>query len=89
MPLAIKSDTLDFSMDKKAHFGVSFGLYYFFFTYTASMPLSLLLSILVGLSFEVYQGYSKHHGGYSHYDMLYNLVGSVFAFILHIQKLLY
>ena len=89
MPLAIKSDTLNFTMDKKAHFGVSFGLYYFFFTYTASMPLSLLLGILVGLSFEVYQGYSKHHGGYSHYDMFYNLVGSVFAFILHIQKLLY
>ena len=89
MRLVIKSDTLNFTMDKKAHFGVSFGLYYFFFTYTANMPLSFLLSILVGLSFEVYQGYSKHHGGYSHGDMFYNLVGSVFAFILHIQKLLY
>jgi len=89
MPLVIKSDTLSFGMDKKAHFGVSFGLYYFFFTYTASMPLSFFLSILVGLSFEVYQGYSKHHGGYSHIDMFYNLIGSVFAFTLHIQKLLY
>ena len=87
--MKVKKDTYTFDLDKKAHYSTSFGLYYFFFTYTASMPLALLLSILVGLSFEVYQGYSKHHGGYSHYDMFYNLVGSVFAFILHIQKLLY
>ena len=88
MPLAIKSDTLYFSMDKKAHFGISFGLYYFFFTYTASMPLSLLLGILVGLSFEVYQGYSKTQSGYSHSDMFYNLLGVFSASILYVVYLL-
>ena len=51
--------------------------------------LAVLLSTLTGFIFEVYQGYSKHHDGYSHTDMFYNLVGSVFAFILHVQKLLY
>ena len=31
--IKIKQDTLDFNMDKQAHFGISFGLYYYFFTY--------------------------------------------------------
>ena len=81
--MKIKQDTLKFDYDKKAHFGVSFGLYYFCFTYTNDIILSLVFSILVGLGFEVYQGYSKKHNGYSHTDMVYNISGAIIAFILH------
>ena len=81
--MKVKQDTLKFDYDKKAHFGVSFGLYYFCFTYTNDIILSLIFSILVGLGFEVYQGYSKRHNGYSHTDMIYNLSGAIIAFILH------
>ena len=81
--MKVKQDTLKFDYDKKAHFGVSFGLYYFCFTYTNDIILSLISSILVGLGFEVYQGYSKRHNGYSHTDMIYNLSGAIIAFILH------
>ena len=81
--IKIKQDTLKFNMDKKAHFGISFGLYYSFFTYTNDILLSLLFSVLVGLGFEVYQGYSKKHNGYSHTDMIYNISGAIIAFILH------
>ena len=81
--MKIKQDTLKFDYDKKAHFGVSFGLYYFCFTYTNDIILSLIFSILIGLGFEVYQGYSKRHNGYSHTDMIYNLSGAIIAFILH------
>ena len=81
--IKIKQDTLKFDYDKKAHFGVSFGLYYSFFTYTNNIILSLLFSVLVGLGFEVYQGYSKKHNGYSHADMIYNISGAIIAFILH------
>ena len=45
--------------------------------------LSLVFSILVGLGFEIYQGYSKKHNGYSHTDMIYNISGAIIAFILH------
>ena len=79
----IKQDTLKFDYDKKAHFGVSFGLYYSFFTYTGDIIVSLVCSILIGLAFEVYQGYSKKHNGYSHTDMIYNISGAIIAFILH------
>ena len=47
------------------------------------MMLAVLLSILTGLLFEVYQGYSKHHSGYSHSDMLYNTVGVLSGSVLH------
>ena len=81
--MKVKQDTLKFDYDKKAHFGVSFGLYYFCFTYTNDIILSLIFSILVGLGFEVYQGYSKRHNGYSHTDMIYNICGAIIAFVLH------
>ena len=79
----IKQDTLKFDYDKKAHLGISFGLYYSFFTYTNNIIVSLLFTILIGLAFEVYQGYSKKHNGYSHTDMIYNISGAIIAFILH------
>jgi len=81
--MIIKQDTLKFSYDKKAHFAVSFGLYYAFFTYTSNLIASLLFTILVGLVFEVYQGYSSRHAGYSHADMLYNVAGAIIAVMLH------
>ncbi len=81
--MKIKQDTLKFDYDKQAHFGVSFGLYYCFFTYTTDILVSLLLSVLVGLCFEVYQGYSKKHNGFSVADMIYNINGVIIAVILH------
>ena len=79
----IKKDTYTFELDKKAHYSTSFGLYYFFFTYLNDIMLAVLLSTLTGFIFEVYQGYSKHHSGYSHSDMFYNLLGVFSGFILH------
>ena len=49
------------------------------------MMLAILLSTLTGLFFEVYQGYSKHHSGYSHIDMLYNSLGVLSASVLHMS----
>ena len=79
----IKQDNYIFELDKKAHYSTSFGLYYFFFTYLNDIMLAVLLSTLTGFIFEVYQGYSKHHSGYSHSDMFYNLLGVFSGFILH------
>ena len=79
----IKKDNYKFDLDKKAHYSTSFGLYYFFFTYVNEIMLATLLSILTGLFFEIYQGYSKHHSGYSHVDMVYNIFGVLSALILH------
>ena len=86
--MKIKKDTYTFELDKKTHYATSFGLYYFFFTYLNNILLSILLSITVGLLFEVYQGYSKHHSGYSHSDMFYNLLGTFSATVLHVVYLL-
>ena len=77
--IKIKKDTYSFSMDKQAHFGVSFGLFYFFLIYTNNIMLSIILTLLVGLSFETYQGISKKHSGYSHVDMLYNAIGVILS----------
>jgi len=81
--MRIKKDSYEFNLDKKAHYSTSFGLYYFFFTYVNDIMLATLLSILTGLFFEIYQGYSKHHSGYSHVDMLYNILGVLSALILY------
>ena len=43
------NDNLEFIMDKQAHLYVSFGLYYFFYTYTDDMILSICLTFLTGL----------------------------------------
>ena len=86
--MKIKEDVYTFDLDKKAHYSTSFGLYYFFFTYLNDMMLAILLSTLTGLLFEVYQGYSKHHSGYSHSDMFYNLIGVLSATVLHVVYLL-
>jgi len=86
--IKIKKDIYSFNMDKQAHFSVSFGLFYFFLTYTNSIVLSIILSLLVGLSFEVYQGISKKHSGYSHADMLYNAVGVILSSSMYMLYLI-
>ena len=83
--MRIKKDSYEFNLDKKAHYSTSFGLYYFFFTYLNDMMFAILLSTLTGLFFEVYQGYSKHHSGYSHSDMLYISLGVFSASVLHMS----
>ena len=86
--IKIKKDTYSFSMDKQAHLSVSFGLFYFFLTYTNSIMLSIILSLLVGLSFEAYQGISKKHNGYSHVDMLYNAIGVILSSSMYMLYLI-
>ena len=46
------NDNLEFIMDKQAHLYVSFGLYYFFYTYTDDMILSICLTFLTGFVYE-------------------------------------
>ena len=88
MKFKIKEDNYKLELDKMAHLGVSFGLFYFFLTYVHSIALSALLSFLVGLSFETYQGISDKHSGYSHHDMLYNVVGVVLSSSIYMLYLL-
>ena len=78
-----KQDTFKFNLDKKSHYCVSFGLYYTFYTYTASSLTSVLLALLVGWTYEIYQGFSKHHSGYSRVDVYYNNIGVLSAVIIH------
>ena len=82
--IKIKKDSCSFSMDKQAHLSVSFGLFYFFLTYTNS----IILSLLVGVSFEAYQGISKKHNGYSHVDMLYNAIGVILSSSMYMLYLI-
>jgi ABC-type microcin C transport system permease subunit YejB len=86
MTFKIKKDTYEFKMDKKAHLGISFGLFYFFLTYIHSIPLSICLALLVGFSYETYQGIFTT--GYSHHDMLYNVIGVVLSSSIYILYLL-
>ena len=86
--IKIKKDTYSFSMDKQAHFGVSFGLFYFFLIYTNNIMLSIILTLLVGLSFETYQGISKKYSGYSHADMLYNVIGVILSSSMYMLYLI-
>ncbi len=82
----IKEDNYKLELDKMAHLGVSFGLFYFFLTYVHSIPLSIILSLLIGLSFETYQGIFTT--GYSHHDMLYNILGVVLSSSMYMLYLL-
>ena len=81
----IKKDNFKFKTDKRAHLGISFGLFYFFLTYIHSIPLSICLALLVGLSYEIYQGIFTT--GYSHHDMLYNVMGIILSSSIHILYL--
>ena len=69
------NDSLDFVMDKQAHLYVSFGLYYFFYTYLTDVVLALNLALFTGFLYEVFQGFSTRHSGFSIGDMVYNVIG--------------
>ena len=84
----IKEDNYKLELDKIAHLGISFGLFYFFLTYIHSILLSICLALLVGLSFETYQGISDKHSGYSHHDMLYNTIGVILSSSIYMLYLL-
>jgi len=75
----IVEDTYKFNPDKQAHLGVSFGLFYFFLTYIHDVSVAIGLSVLVGVTFELYQGVSKRYNGCSYQDMMYNLIGIFIA----------
>ena len=78
-----KDDNLRFAMDKQSHLYVSFGLYYFFYTYLTDGVLAFNLALLTGFLYEVFQGFSTQHSGFSFGDMVYNVIGIVFAYMLH------
>lgn len=77
------NDSLDFVMDKQAHLYVSFGLYYFFYTYLTDVVLALNLALFTGFLYEVFQGFSTRHSGFSIGDMVYNVIGVGIAYMLH------
>ena len=88
----ISDDTMELRLDKKAHLWVSFGMYYFFFTSLNSFDSisthtqldAMLLSVVVGLGYEVYQGSSLSNAdGFSKEDFYYNLIGIGFARFTH------
>ncbi len=79
MKFRIVEDTYKFNPDKQAHLGVSFGLFYFFLTYIHDVSVAIGLSVLVGVTFELYQGVSKRYNGCSYQDMMYNLIGIFIA----------
>ena len=92
----IAEDTFEPELDKIAHLGVSFGLYYTFYTlYSDSLLITLSDSIpiplhsmisatAVGFTYEVYQSTKlSKSDGFSKHDMVYNLIGIGFARFTH------
>ena len=79
MKFRIVEDTYQFNPDKQSHLGVSFGLFYFFLTYVHDVSIAIGLSVLVGVTFELYQGVSERYRGCSYQDMMYNLIGIFIA----------
>jgi len=92
----IAEDTFEPQLDKIAHLGVSFGLYYTFYTlYSDSLLITLSDSIpiplhsmisatAVGFTYEVYQSTKiSKSDGFSKHDMVYNLIGIGFARFTH------
>ena len=85
MDFKVVEDNMKFQMDKRAHLGVSFGLYYTSYTlFDCSDVTAMVLGSGVGLGYEIYQGFNhKVHWGFSKEDMVYNIVGIVAANIIH------
>ena len=92
----IAEDNFEPELDKIAHLGVSFGLYYTFYTlYSDSLLITLYDSIpiplhsmisatAVGFTYEVYQSTTlSRSDGFSIHDMVYNVVGIGFARLTH------
>ena len=85
MNFKMVKDNMEFQIDKRAHLGVSFGLYYTSYTlFDCSDVTAMVLASGVGLGYEIYQGFNhKVHWGFSKEDMVYNIVGIVAANIIH------
>ena len=85
MNFKVVKDNMEFGMDKRAHLGVSFGLYYTSYTlFDCSDGTAMLLASGVGLGYEIYQGFNhKVHWGFSKEDMVYNLMGVFLANAVH------
>ena len=83
--LKIVDDNMDFELDKKAHLGVSWGLYYTGYTICdSSMVGAIAFSFGIGLGYEIYQGYRHEvHGGFSKEDLTYNVIGIIAANLNH------
>ena len=92
----IAEDNFDLQLDKTAHLGVSYGLYFTFYTlYSDSLLLtlsdsiptsyhSILSATIVGFSYELYQATPQSKSdGFSIHDMTYNLLGVFSAKFLH------
>jgi len=81
----VVEDNMDFVLDKRAHFGVSYGLYFMSYTLCdSSQSAAMLLAAGIGLGYEIYQGFEwETHGGFSKEDMIYNVVGIVTANTVH------
>ena len=91
----IAEDNFDFQLDKRAHLGVSFGLYFTFYTIYSdtlltvptnlSIPLqSMLSATVVGFTYELYQSTPQSKSnGFSVHDMVYNLIGIGLARLTH------
>ena len=91
----ITEDNFDFQLDKRAHLGVSFGLYFTFYTIYSdtllsvptnlSIPLqSMLSATVVGFTYELYQSTPQSKSnGFSVHDMVYNLIGIGLARLTH------
>ena len=92
----IAEDNFEPELDKIAHLGVSFGLYYTFYTlYSDSLLITLSDSIpiplhsmisatAVGFTYEVYQSTKlSKSDGFSKHDMVYNLIRIGFAPFTH------
>lgn len=89
----IVEDNWDWEIDKKAHLLSSFGLYYASYVLCEGFcidsthhndKLALVVSLSVGLGYEIYQGYHwKEHGGFSKHDLGYNVLGIVVGHIVH------
>ena len=87
----ISDDDMSLQLDKKAHLWVSFGIYYFFYTgivlfdsTTHSQLDAMILTTIVGLTYEVFQGTSLSNAdGFSKEDMYYNLMGVTLGRVSH------
>ena len=89
----IVEDNWQLEIDKKAHYLTSFGLYYASYVLCEGLctdsthhndDVALLLSLGIGLGYEIYQGYHwKEHGGFSKHDLGYNVLGILTGHIVH------
>ena len=89
----IVEDNWHFEIDKRAHYLSSFGLYYASYVLCEGLcidsthhndELALLVSLGIGLGYEIYQGYHwREHGGFSKHDLGYNVLGILTGHIVH------